>query len=581
MSAPGEQVLVLMPTSKDGERAQRMLADAAIEARVARDLPHLCALLSEGAGAVLITEDAIRRDPHRLLAAALATQAPWSALPVVVLSHEGAQADRSALLPESIASITLVERPVRTRTLISVVRASLRARRQQYEIRDAVAERERQALAIAEQGAHLYFALTAGKLGWWELRLPGHELETSELTRAAFGRTGDAAFGYADWVAAIHPADRVRVLTALESALGDGADLEVAHRVQWADGTLRWILVRGRLHRSPDGEAQRLVGVVLDTTELRRNEAALAETRDLYRSLVEQVRDHAIFTVDTSGRTTSWNVGVRRVLGYEEQEFMGLDASALFTPDDRAAGVPARELEDAARDGSTSNDRWMLKKDSAQFFAMGSTTTLRDEGGRLLGFTKVMRDQTEWVQAQEDLARSTRALREADRRKDQFLATLAHELRNPLAPLRTGLEVLALDPAHAPSQRARDVMRRQLGHMVRLIDDLLDVSRITRGKVQLKRERIALDAIIDAAVEGSRPLIDAGQHALTVERAGAPLWVDGDLTRLAQVLSNLLNNAAKYTAGGGHIRVRARAEGGQAVIEVSDDGAGIPPEELR
>jgi CheY-like chemotaxis protein/anti-sigma regulatory factor (Ser/Thr protein kinase) len=177
--------------------------------------------------------------------------------------------------------------------------------------------------------------------------------------------------------------------------------------------------------------------------------------------------------------------------------------------------------------------------------------------------------------------RAEEALKEADRRKDEFLAMLAHELRNPLAPVRTALEVMRLRSSDDPDQeRARDIIERQVQQMTRLVDDLLDVSRITRGKIKLLTEPVDLAAVITRAVEISRPLIDARQHQLTVTLPPHPVLLDADLTRLAQVVANLLNNAAKYTERGGHIRLTVEKDGKQAVVRVRDTGVGIPAEML-
>lgn len=177
--------------------------------------------------------------------------------------------------------------------------------------------------------------------------------------------------------------------------------------------------------------------------------------------------------------------------------------------------------------------------------------------------------------------RTTEALRESDRRKTEFLATLAHELRNPLAPIQTGLDLMRVaGDSPAAMARARPVMERQLAHMVRLIDDLLDVARITRGKVALKKERMPLQAMIASAIETSQPLIEAGRHVLQVHLPDEPLMLHADPTRIAQVVGNLLNNAAKYTAPGGDIRLQARRDGGNAVVSVSDSGVGIREELL-
>jgi PAS domain S-box-containing protein len=199
---------------------------------------------------------------------------------------------------------------------------------------------------------------------------------------------------------------------------------------------------------------------------------------------------------------------------------------------------------------------------------------LRDAAGAVTGVLVHGIDLTDRVRAEE-------RLREADRRKDEFLAVLAHELRNPLAPIRNGLQVIRLagdDPAAV--RTAREMMDRQLTHLVRLVDDLLDVSRITRGKLDLRRERILLSDAVAAAVEAARPALDAAGHALALSVPPAPVYLDGDLTRLAQVLGNLLTNAAKYTPPGGRVWLTAEPTATMAVVRVRDTGIGIPADAL-
>src|ERR1700761_9316125 len=187
--------------------------------------------------------------------------------------------------------------------------------------------------------------------------------------------------------------------------------------------------------------------------------------------------------------------------------------------------------------------------------------------------------QRQQIAAQRDALQSqAEALKEADVRKDEFLATLAHELRNPLAPLRHGLDVLRRRPEGPESVEIRDIMDRQLVHLVRLIDDLLDVSRVTQGKIELRKTRIQAADVLHAALEASRPLIDSAKHSLTIEAPLEPVWLDADLTRLAQVVGNLLNNAAKYTPERGSIDLSLWTDGDAVVIAVSDNGVGIPAE---
>jgi PAS domain S-box-containing protein len=302
---------------------------------------------------------------------------------------------------------------------------------------------------------------------------------------------------------------------------------------------------------------------------------ALQQSEERYRTLVEQVKDYAIFMVDREGRPTSWNEGVRRVLGFEENDFLGADiVPIIFTPEDLADGVPEAELNQAARTGTAGNDRWMRRKDGTRFWASGVTTGLRNAGGELIGYSKVMRDLTDQKQSEE-------ALKLSDRRKDEFLATLAHELRNPLAPLRNSLHILQLTACEdATIERLCETMERQVNHLVRLVDDLLEVSRITRGKIELRREMVELAAVARNAIETSRPLIDSAGIQLAISLPQEPIMLHGDPVRLGQIFANLLNNAAKYTNDGGQIWFTAAREGNQVVVSVRDTGIGIREEVL-
>jgi PAS domain S-box-containing protein len=210
---------------------------------------------------------------------------------------------------------------------------------------------------------------------------------------------------------------------------------------------------------------------------------------------------------------------------------------------------------------------------------------VRDAGGNNIGLATITRDITAQKRAEDELRRVAADLAEADHRKSEFLATLAHELRNPLAPIRTGLDLLrmapqAADKDAASSERVHGMMDRQLGHLIHLVDDLLDIARITRGKIELKKEPVLLRTVVATAVETSTALIETHRHQLAVELPPEPLELEADVTRMVQVLSNLLNNAAKYTPAGGRITLSAWREDGQAVIAVADSGIGIPPDAI-
>ncbi|MCA1588881.1 MAG: PAS domain S-box protein [Acidobacteria bacterium] len=308
----------------------------------------------------------------------------------------------------------------------------------------------------------------------------------------------------------------------------------------------------------------------------------LQQSEERHRTLVEQIRDYAIFRTDIHGRATTWNEGVERVLGFTEEEFIGQDiVESIFTPEDIRSGVAEQELRIAAVRDSASDDRWMMKKDGTRFFAFGVTTAIRDETGKLIGFSKVMRDQTDRKRLEDELRQVAADLSEADRRKTEFLAMLAHELRSPLAPIRNAMQIFRLKGGEMPDfQPAVDMMQRQVGQMVRLIDDLLDVSRITRGKIELKKQRIELDSVIHHAVEAARPGCESAQHELTVSLADHPIYLDADPARIAQILGNLLNNACKFTEPGGKIDLSVTVDSGYAEIRIKDTGIGVGPEQL-
>src|SRR6266851_3274905 len=248
----------------------------------------------------------------------------------------------------------------------------------------------------------------------------------------------------------------------------------------------------------------------------------LPESEERFHLLMESVTDYAIFMLDTEGRVTCWNAGAERLLGYQEAEIIGQSCARFFTPEDIQSGVPDRELNRAREEGRASDDRWYVRNDGSRFWASGIVTPLRD--GVLRGYATVMRDLTEQKSAQDALRESEDRYRKLaeeltlmNRHKDQFLAMLSHELRNPLAPILTALQVMRQDRTDNPLQlQARNIVERQVRQLAHLVDDLLEVSRLTAGKIKLRKERVELRVALERAAEASRPLIDARKHQLTL-----------------------------------------------------------------
>lgn len=335
----------------------------------------------------------------------------------------------------------------------------------------------------------------------------------------------------------------------------------------------KYMLLNARSICGKDNLTEFILLAIEDTTERRLAEDAKREIESRYTSLVQNIKDHSIFMMDLDGNITTWNAEAERIIGYTESEILGRNFSVIFTPEDLQAGLSEQELRLAREDGRAEDERWHVRKDGSRFWALGIVTPMHDAGGNLTGFSKILRDMTDRKRAEE-------ALQEADRHKDVFLATLAHELRNPMVPLRNGLQLLRLATEPEAREQARAMMERQLGQMIRLVDDLLDISRISRKKLELRKARIELWAVVQSAVETARPQIEASGHTLTVTLPPTPVYLDADLTRLAQVFWNLLNNSAKYTEPGGRITLTAKWQGTEAVVTVEDTGIGIPAEAL-
>ena len=335
------------------------------------------------------------------------------------------------------------------------------------------------------------------------------------------------------------------------------------------DGSRFWASVVITTIYGPDRAVQGFSKITRDLTERRKHEEELRLSEERFRLLVEGVRDYAIFMLNPDGTVATWNAGAERIKGYQAHEIVGKHFSLFYPADALARNYPAYELEVAARSGRFEDEGWRVRKDGSLFWANVIITAMRSPAGELVGFAKLTRDLTQ--------RKRVEALEESHRQTNEFLAMLAHELRNPLAPINNAVSMMRMVDIADPEIRwSRDVIERQTSHMTRLVDDLLDVSRLTTGKIALRAHFLDVRDVVIQALEASRPAMQARRHELELAVDNDTLPVLGDHTRLVQVLTNLLNNAARYTPDQGRIRMAAAREGTDIVMRVRDNGVGIP-----
>ncbi len=419
-------------------------------------------------------------------------------------------------------------------------------------------------------------ALYASEIGVFDWDIPGERVYGDANFQRLFGFAFDArgSAPLAAFEPAIHPDDRAARAGMVNDAVETGSLYEAEYRII-TGGKTRWVSSRGKAERDESGKAIRFLGAILDITARKQAEQDRRDVADqlgrlsrVHDTILSSTQDFAS-VVDREGRFLYANPPLLSIWGKALEEIVGKTRLDLgYDP-----GHHEKHMQEIAQVLETKQP---VRGEVSYTGANGTLgtydyifTPVLGPDGEVESIVSSTRDITERKRIEE-------SLRQADQQKNAFLAQLAHELRNPLAPIRNAARIFRMKHSSEPEVLwASDVIDRQIDHLTRLIDDLLDISRISRNKLELRRQRIALQDVVWGAVEIARPVIDQNRHDLTVKVSAEPLYLLADLARLTQVVMNLLINAAKYTDTGGHIELIAGLEGADAVIRVKDDGIGI------
>jgi len=301
------------------------------------------------------------------------------------------------------------------------------------------------------------------------------------------------------------------------------------------------------------------------------------EVNSLLEGFLEQTADHGLLLFNTAERIVWMNKGAANIFGSNAQDLIGRESCELFVEEDVQMGIPAHEFAVARSHGSAEDDRWTLRPDGSRFWAAGVAYAIWDKQMNLAGYGKIIQNRTDWKEQQEALKNQVKALVYLDEQKNRMISVLAHELRNPLVPLVNAAQMLK---EGASIEYPVQLVERQVKFIERLVDDLLESTKVHAGKVHLHLERLVLQEVLSASAETVAPMIAQRQQTLDLLVPTGPIAMPGDSSRLQQVFCNLLTNASRYTPSGGRIWLKATVEGEEAVVRVEDNGLGIEPQLL-
>jgi PAS domain S-box-containing protein len=582
---PSGLVLIAAPTGRDAILAADVLGKAGVPTCTCPTLGALAAAITSDVGAVLLAEEALSSADIDLFLNALRAQEPWSDLPILLLTHAQTARDHTAVAVAQLRPatfVTLLERPFRAATLVSGVEAALRARQRQWQVRDLIEERKAAERALAESAERLRAATDAAKLGTWDYFPLTGELIWNDHCRAQFDLPPGEPVNYEVFLAGLHPDDRVRADAAVIQALdprGTGHINIEFRTIGFTDCVERWLISTGRA-KFEFGRAVRFTGTTVDITERKLAEELIRASREQLRLVIDNAAALVVYC-DYERRYRFANRQYAERLGLHPSQVIGRTIEEVVGP--AAYHAFEQYVEEVLAGRTVEFEAKIPYENLGSRWMHCAYVPDKDERGEVRGFVALIRDVQERREEEEALREAKSQAEAANAAKDHFLATLSHELRTPLTPVLMALADHVSNPALPPELREDLAMiRRNVELEARLIDDLLDLTRVSRGKIELHAETVDVHRVLQEALEVCTAN-DTVRRQITVEfEPDATVHhAQADRARLQQVFWNLINNALKFSPNDSRVIIRtSNPSPGRIAVEVRDHGFGIEADKL-
>ena len=585
LDAVENRLLVVPTTRRDGEAICQLVESAGVLGVVCTSLDQLYQELLAGAAAVMLAEEYLRQD-YTSLARFASEQPAWSDLPFIVLSRTGHESNMLSVATKALGNVSVLERPVRMTTLLSVVNTAVRARLRQYQIRATLNEKEAVEKEIRFGREHLELVVQGANVGVWYCPLPFGDLVWDAKVKEHFFMAETETVSIEQFYSRIHPDDVQQTKDAISLSITSRLPYDIVYRTVSADRRkTKWIRARGRAFYDENGNPIRFDGITTDVSEQVIAEEELRSTADRLR-LATETGKLGIWELDTGKMRLSCTQTCSRHLGLEANDvYEFADLKNCIHPEDVEHVIAAIQACTALGEDFEVQCRTRLGEAAANWILIRGRLHRRISrlNNSVVGVTLDISEAKNVEIRRAALLESERAARrDAERAghlKDEFLATLSHELRTPLNAIVGWSQLLRMEGLDE-AQRAEglDVIDRNARAQAKIIEDLLDMSRIISGKIRLDMKSVGVSEFVKASIDTVTPAASVKDIEIQTRFEPGEVVLQGDPDRLQQVMWNLLSNAVKFTPSKGRVLVSTQKVDGQFLIKVADNGVGISPE---